>query len=73
MPLRSLKIELGVAGSIFEPYPPILGKSDIFWRFTNDITIIFRNFHYYKSLEKYTQAIRPGMEESLALYILHLD
>ena len=56
---------MGVAGSIFEPHPPNFGKSDIFWRSTNDITIIFRNFHNYKSCEKCTQARRPGVEESL--------
>ena len=56
---------MGVAGSIFEPHPPNFGKSDIFWRFTNDITIIFGNFHHCKSFKKYTQAIRPGVEESL--------
>ena len=56
---------MGIAGSIFLPHPPISGKNYNFWRFTNDITIIFGNFYFYKSLKKYTQAIRPGVEESL--------
>ena len=54
-----------MAGSIFEPHPPKFGNSDIFLRSTNDTTIIFRNFQYYKSCKKCTQAIRPGVEESL--------
>ena len=28
--LENFKIEMGVAGSIFEPHPPNFGKSDIF-------------------------------------------
>ena len=47
-------IEMGVAGSIFEPHPKNFGKSDIFWRSTNDIIIMFGNFHYYESLKKYS-------------------
>ena len=47
------------ADSIFESHPPNFGKSDIFWKSTNDIIIIFRNFHYYKSLKKCTSAICP--------------
>ena len=60
---------MGMADSIFEPHPPNFGKSDIFWRSTNGITIIFGNFHYCKSFKKCTQAIRPGVEESLYNYI----
>ena len=56
---------MGVAGSIFEPHPPNFGESDIFWRSTNDVTIILANFHFYKSWKKYTQARRPGVEKSL--------
>ena len=59
---------MGSAGSIFEPHPRNFGKSDTIWRSTNDITIIFGNFHYYKSLKKGTQAIRPDVEESLLYY-----
>ena len=54
-----------MADSVFEPHPPNFGKSDVFLRSTNDITIIFRNFHHYKSCKKCTQARRPGVEESL--------
>ena len=60
-----LKIEMGMAGSIFELHPPNVGKSNIFRRSTNDIIIIFRNFNHYKSCKKCTQARRPGVEESL--------
>ena len=56
---------MGMTNSVFEPHPPNFGKSDIFWRCTNGITIIFRNFHYHKSYQKCTPAIRPGVEESL--------
>ena len=52
---------MGVAGSVFEPHPSNLGKSDVFWRSTNDITIIFSNFQHYKSCKKCTQARRPGV------------
>ena len=57
---------MGVTDSIFEPHPSNFGKSDIFLRSTNDVTIIFGNFHFYKSWKKRTQARRPGVEESLA-------
>ena len=57
---------MSVVGSIFEPHPLNFGKSDIFWRYTNDVTIIFGNFDFYKSWKKCTQARRPGVEESLA-------
>ena len=56
---------MGVAGSIFEPQPPNFEKSDNFGRSTNDVTIIFGNFNFYKSWKKCTQAIHPGVEESL--------
>ena len=56
---------MGVAGSIFEPHPRNFGQKDIFRRSTNDITIIIRNFHYHKSYQKCTQAVCPGVEESL--------
>ena len=36
-----LKIEMGIAGSIFELHPPNFQKMCIFWRFTNDISTIF--------------------------------
>ena len=36
-----LKIEMGIAGSIFELHPPNFQKMCIFWRFTNDICTIF--------------------------------
>ena len=36
-----LKIEMGIAGSIFELQPPNFQKMCIFWRCTNDIFIIF--------------------------------
>ena len=65
MEREKFKIEMGMAGSIFEPLSPNLGKSDIFRRSTNDIIIICGNFHYYKSYHKRTQAIRPGVKESL--------
>ena len=61
-----------MAGSIFEPHPPNFGKSDIFWRSTNDVTIIFGNFHFYKSWKKCTQARRPGVEESLDQSMLEI-
>ena len=38
------KIELGIAGSNFELHLWYLKKMFIFWRQTNDITIIFWNF-----------------------------
>ena len=63
--LEKFQIEMGVEGSIFEPHPRNFGERDIFWRSTNDITIIFGNFHYNKSYQKCTKAIRPGVEESL--------
>ena len=56
---------MGVADSIFKPHPSNFGKSDIFWRSSNDITITFGKNHYCKSFKKCTQAIRPGVEESL--------
>ena len=34
-----LKIEMGIAGSIFELHPPNFQKMCIFWRFTNDIKV----------------------------------
>ena len=39
--LWSLKIEMGIMGSIFELHPPNFQKMCIFWRFTNDISTIF--------------------------------
>ena len=54
-----------MAGSIFEPHPPKFGNSDIFLRSTNDISTTFENFNYYKSCKKCTQAILPGVEESM--------
>ena len=39
--LRYLKIEMSIAGSIFELHPPNFQKMCIFWRFTNDISTIF--------------------------------
>ena len=36
-----------------------------FLRSSNDLTIIFGNFHNYKSFKKCTQVIRPGVEDSL--------
>ena len=36
-----LKIEMGIAGSIFELHPRNFQKMCIFWRFTNDISTIF--------------------------------
>ena len=52
---------MGIACSVFEPQPSNLGKSDIFWRSTNDFCVIFSNFQHYKSCQKYTQARRPGV------------
>ena len=57
---------MGIEGLIFEPHPPNFGKSDIFSRPTNDITVIFVTFPYNKSCKKCTQATCPGIEESLA-------
>ena len=70
--LGKFKIEMGVADSIFKPHPSNFGKSDIFWRSSNDITITFGKNHYCKSFKKCTQAIRPGVEESLARFSLML-
>ena len=40
-----LKIEMSIAGSIFELHPPNFQKMCIFWRFTNDICTIFCYLH----------------------------
>ena len=61
---------MGMAGTIFKLHSSNFEKVCIFYRFSNDITIIFRNFHYCKSFKKCTQAIRPGVDESLAKVIL---
>ena len=42
------KIELAIAGSIFELDPWDFKKMFLFWRQTNDITIIFWNFVWHQ-------------------------
>ena len=50
-----LKIEMGIAGSIFELWPPNFQKMCIFWRFTNIISTIFFYllwFQFWKRMPK---------------------
>ena len=47
-----LKIEMGIAGSIFELHPPDFQKMCIFWRFTNDISITFRYLLWFQCWKK---------------------
>ena len=68
-----VQIEMSVAGPIFEPHPPNFGKSDVFWISTNDITTIFRNFHYYKSFKKMYQNYQSRCRGVLALTIHSIE
>ena len=47
-----LKIEMGIAGLIFELHPPNFLKMCIFWRCTNDITTIFCYLFWFESWKK---------------------
>ena len=47
-----LKIEMGIAGSIFELHPPNFQKMCIFWRFTNNISTIFCYFLWFQFWKK---------------------
>ena len=47
-----LKIEMGIAGSIFELHPPNFQKMCIFWRFTNDISTIFCYLYWFQFWKK---------------------
>ena len=66
-----LKIEMGIAGSIFELHPPNFQKMCIFWRFTNDISTIFCYllwFQFWKkcqSLPVHPRVV-PDLPHSLA-------
>ena len=50
--LQKFKIELGMAGSIFEQQPPDFGKIHIFWKCSNDNKIMFWYFQQHKSYKK---------------------
>ena len=47
-----LKIEMGIAGSIFELHPPNFQKMCIFWRCTNDISTIFCYLYWFQFWKK---------------------
>ena len=69
-----LKIEMGIAGSIFELHPPNFQKMCIFWRFTNDISTIFCYllwFQFWKkcqSLPVHPRVV-PDLPTSTNLYV----
>ena len=76
-----LKIEMGIAGSIFELHPPNFQKMCIFWRFTNDISTIFCYllwFQFWKkcqSLPVHPRVV-PGLTKDTGFHkkqILHED
>ena len=74
-----LKIEMGIAGSIFELHPPNFQKMCIFWRFTNDISTIFCYllwFQFWKkcqSLPVHPRVV-PGLaEEFFVLFTFALQ
>ena len=65
MPLRSLKLKWAWQAPFLSHTLKILGKV-IFFEDLQMILISFLEFfHYYKSLKRCTQAICPGVEESL--------
>ena len=43
---------MGVAGLVFKPRPPNFEKMHNFPKCTNDITMKYGYFHWFKSLEK---------------------
>ena len=43
---------MGVAGLVFEPRPPNFEKMHNFPKCTNDITMNYGYFHWFKSLKK---------------------
>ena len=59
-----LKIEMGIAGSIFELHPPNFQKMCIFWRFTNDICTIFCYLLWFQ-FWKNAKAFQSILEQSL--------
>ena len=48
----NFKIEKGMAGSIFEPHPPNFQNQDNFWKWSNDITMIFWYLCWFKIFKK---------------------
>ena len=68
-----LKIEMGIAGSIFELHPPNFQKMCIFWRFTNDISTIFCYllwFQFWKKCQSLPVHPRVVPEHCVLFWIL---
>ena len=47
------KIEMGMAGLVFEPHPPNFQNQYNFFRCTNDITMIFWDLYFFRIWKKF--------------------
>ena len=63
--LLNFKIEMGLAGSIFELHPSNFVKIHIFWIPTNDRKTIFCWLCWYRNWKKDDPVLRPGVKESM--------
>ena len=69
-----LKIEMGIAGSIFELHPPNFQKMCIFWRFTNDISTIFCYLLWFQFWKKcQSLPVHPRVVPGLHLLLYYWD
>ena len=67
-----LKIEMGIAGSIFELHPPNFVKIHIFWIPTNDSKHIFCWLCWFRIWKKDDPVLRPGVKESMVGHVYTL-
>ena len=63
--LLNFKIEMGVAGSIFELNPSNFVTIHIFWISTDDSKTIFCWLCWYRIWKKDNPVLRPGVKESM--------